>query len=395
MTILGRLFAAMLALVVVSPGAQARPKLGPGLILAPLAIVGGIAGAAMGSRKARAHRSYKHRPSARRDRGTVRRAVAPAAPAAGAVAAAPATTALAAPSHASAAPAGWAGPLFWPHAYDGVFEYAFGLPGDDSQFWARGFGDVIDGMFMPPQRRDSGARRTVGIGNPQARTWEGLCGSEAPKAADATVERIRQVVQLNEPQQSALNELREGLIRATERIEAACPESHAATPPERLRMMTARLAAMRQAVLAVQGPLREFYEQLSDQQKAALEHAGSDGDDPRAGAGMASGCAAPVADWPQEHIERVLQPTKPQRALLEQLRQTSLGLAQFVASTCPKEVPRTALQRLDAIKDRLAVLRYAASNISPVFDQFYASLSESQKARFQRLARERRADSRR
>jgi hypothetical protein len=152
---------------------------------------------------------------------------------------------------------------------------------------------------------------------------------------------------------------------------------------------------MRHAVLAVQGPLREFYEQLSDQQQATLEGAGSDGEDARADAGMTSGCGAPVADWPQEHIERVLQPTKAQRALLEQLRQTSLGLAQFVASTCPKEMPRTALQRLDAVKDRLAVLRYAASNITPVFDRFYASLSESQRARFQRLARERRADSRR
>jgi hypothetical protein len=194
-----------------------------------------------------------------------------------------------------------------------------------------------------------------------------------------------------------LNELREGLIRATERIETACPESHAATPPERLRMMTARLTAMRHAVLAVQGPLRAFYERLTDEQKAALERAGSEGDaaNARADARMNSGCAAPVANWPQEQIERVLQPTKPQRALLEQLRRTSLGMAQFVASTCPKEEPRTALQRLDAIKDRLAVLRYAASNVSPVFDQFYASLSDNQKARFQRLARERRADSRR
>jgi hypothetical protein len=91
----------------------------------------------------------------------------------------------------------------------------------------------------------------------------------------------------------------------------------------------------------------------------------------------------------------VLQPTKAQRPLLEQLRRTALGMAQFVASTCPKEEPGTALARLDAVKDRLAVLRYAASNVSPVFEQFYGSLSDSQKARFRTLARERQADSRR
>ena len=160
--------------------------------------------------------------------------------------------------------------------------------------------------------------------------------------------------------------LRAALARATERIEAACPARRAATPPERLHMMIARLTAMRQAVLTVQGPLRTFYDQLSDEQKAALERAGSDGEaaNARADANASAGCAAPVANWPQEQIERVLQPTKAQRAHLEQLRQTSLGLAQFVASTCPASAPRTAPERLEAVKDRLAVLRYAANNVS-------------------------------
>jgi hypothetical protein len=303
---------------------------------------------------------------------------------------------LAAPSQARDAPDGWAGPLFWPHAYDGVFEYAFGLPGDDSQFWARGFGDVIDGMFMPP-RKDTRARRTAEAGAQPARAWEGLCGSEAPKAAEATVERIRLAVQPNETQQTTLNELREALVRATEKIETACPDTHAATPPERLRMMAARLIAMRQAVLAVQGPLRTLYDQLTDEQKSALERAGAEDGaaEARADTNVNAGCAAPVARWPQQDIERVLQPTKAQHALLEQLRRTSLGMAQFVASTCPKEEPRTALARLEAVKDRLGVLRYAASNVSPVFEQFYGSLSDSQKARFRTIARERQADSRR
>jgi hypothetical protein len=356
-----------------------------------LAIIGGIAGAAVGSRKARAHRSHKHRPSASRDRGAVRGAAAPAA------AGAAGTAALAAPSQARDESDGWAGPLFWPHAYDGVFEYAFGLPGDDSQFWARGFGDVIDGMFTAPPRKNTRARRTAETDPQSARAWESLCGSETPKSAEATVERIRLAVQPNETQQATLDELREALVRATEKIETACPDTHAATPPERLRMMATRLAAMRQAVLAVQGPLRTLYGQLSDEQKSALERAGSEDSamNARADANPNAGCAAPVAQWPQQQIERVVQPTKAQRPLLEQLRQTSLGMAQFVASTCPKEKPRNALARLEVVKDRLGVLRYAASNVSPVFEQFYGSLSESQKARFRTLARERQADSRR
>lgn len=390
MKLIGRTLVVALALLLALPSAQARPKLGPaGLFLVPLAIVGGIAGAALGSRKARAHRHH-YRPNARRDRGSVRRGREPVRSEPAAVRAVPE------PEPSPMAQSGWAGPLFWPHAYDGVFEYAFGLPGDDDQFWARGFGDVIDGMFMPPASSTASRARGASRSTYQpARNWEGLCGSEAPKAAEATVDRIRQLVQPTPGQDAVLGELRAALIRATERIEMACPTSHAATPPERLRMMIARLTAMRQAVLTVQGPLRAFYKTLGAEQKSALERAGSEGEagETRAEASADVGCAAPVANWPQRQIERVLQPTKAQRALLDELRQRSLGFAQFVASTCPREVPRTALERLEAVKERLAVLRYAASNVSPVFDAFYGSLSDAQKARFQSLARERRADS--
>ena len=48
-------------------------------------------------------------------------------------------------------------------------------------------------------------------------------------------------------------------------------------------------------------------------------------------------------------------------------------------------------ERLEAVKDRLAVLRYAASNISPAFERFYGSLSDTQKSRFRALGRERSA----
>ena len=61
----------------------------------------------------------------------------------------------------------------------------------------------------------------------------------------------------------------------------------------------------------------------------------------------------------------------------------------------PRQRPRTAPERLEAIKERLGVLRYAASNVSPAFEQFYGSLSDAQKARFQSISRDRRAETRR
>lgn len=400
MTFAGKALVPALALILIAPGAEARPRLGPaGILLAPLAIVGGIAGAAIGSRKARANRSYQERPRARRDRGAVRQAreAAPPQTDAAEARAAPGVQAAQSPQVVQSTKSdGWAGPLFWPHAYDGVFEYAFGLPGDDNQFWARGFGDVIDGMFMPPAAGE-GARR---VAHSSARNWQGLCGSEAPNAAEATIERLRQVLKPSQQQEAALGELRAALLRATEKIEMACPAALATAPPERLQMMLSRLAAVRQAVLTVQGPLREFYNGLTPEQRNVLdggnrpvETTGSSAPSTATQTGV--NCAAPVARWPQAEIARAIQPTKQQQALLEELRQRSLGFAQFVASTCPREVPRTALERLEAVKDRLAVLRYAASNVSPVFEAFYGSLSKQQKVRFQSLGRERQADNRR
>ena len=401
MRTLGKLMGVVtLASVLAMPSAQARPRFGGALFL-PLAVVGGIAGAAIGSRKARAHRYYA-RHKVRGDRAAIRearreRAAAirearrkpqpePAIPRSDSEQMAPAPQQSRAPQNATpsrAVAAGWAGPLFWPHAYDGVFEYALGLPGEDKQFWARGFGDVIDGMFVMPERETTGSAGQRG--------WENLCGAEAPKAAEVTVARIRETVQPTQGQQPALDELRAALLRATERIESACPAQQAATPPERLHLMIARLTAMRHAVNTVGPALRAFYDQLSDEQKTALQRV----DDVNARADATAGCAMPVANWPQGQIERVLQPTQAQRPHLERLRQTSLGMAQFVASTCPREAPRTAPERLEAIKERLGALRYAANNVRPAYEQFYASLSDSQKARFQSMSRDRRAESRR
>jgi LTXXQ motif family protein len=383
MKILGKVLGVALASLIALPGAQARPRFG-GLLMAPLAIVGGIAGAAVGSRKARAFRSYA-RHNVRRERA-IRQARPAAAPGLETAAAIPAPeqhrTTTASQRGTSG---GWSGPLFWPYAYDGVFEYAFGLPGDDKQFWARGFGDVIDGMFVQTVRETTGRASNDGL-----RTWGNLCGSEAQAAPHVTVARIREAVQPTAEQQPAIEELRQALARAAERIGNACPASQAETPPERLHMMAARLTAVRQAVLTVQGPLRTFYEQLNDKQKEALERLGSDHD--TASNNPNAGCAAPVANWPQAQIERAVRPTNEQRAYLERLRQTSLGLAQFVASTCPANAPRTAPERLEAVKERLGALRYAASNVSPAYEQFYASLTDAQKVRFRSISRERRAD---
>jgi len=392
----GGLLAFTLATLIALPNAQARPRLGPGLLLAPLAIVGGIAGAAVGSRKAKASRAYQQR--LRRERAATRKArpvkaqPVQARPAVQTPAAQP--PAMAAKPNAAAAAtvaAAWAGPLFWPHAYDDVFGYALARPGD-ADVWSRGFGDAVAGLFA-----NAGVHRTALSERGMEPAWDNLCGSETPNAAGATLAHIRDTVKPTAAQQASLVELGEALTRAAERIEAACPAHRPDSATERLHMMIARLTAMRQAVLTVQAPLRNFYEQLDDTQRAALDGATDDGAqkpaDANAAADAANNCAQP-AGLPQRQLERALQPTPAQRPEFERFYRTAMGLDRFVASTCPdrETPPRTAPERLEAIKDRLAVLRYAATSLSPAYERLERSLSDTQKTRLGALSRDRTAE---
>ncbi len=265
-------------------------------------------------------------------------------------------------------------------------------PATTTSSGSRGFGDVIDGMFAPPPVRETIGRAS----NDGVRAWGSLCGSERSAAApDITVARIREAVQPTEAQQAAIAELRTALVRATERIQNACPSEQAATPPERLHLMVSRLTAMRQAVLTVQGPLRTFYDQLSDQQKQALERIGSDSDAGnaradanarlrRAGGELAAGAdrARPAA---HQGAGANSGTAAPDRARSRPVRRQHLP--------CQRAAHRARAARSG--KGPAGVLRYAASNVSPAYEQFYASLSDAQKARFRSMSRERRAETRR
>jgi len=54
-------------------------------------------------------------------------------------------------------------------------------------------------------------------------------------------------------------------------------------------------------------------------------------------------------------------------------------------AACPDEVPVTPVGRLQAMEKRLSAMLQAADQIQPALDDFYASLSIEQKARFNTL----------
>src|SRR5579864_3574778 len=44
---------------------------------------------------------------------------------------------------------GWVGPLYWPFAYNDMYDYAMWGDGYDDSFWGYGYGDIYAGMFAP------------------------------------------------------------------------------------------------------------------------------------------------------------------------------------------------------------------------------------------------------
>ena len=151
-----------------------------------------------------------------------------------------------------------------------------------------------------------------------------------------------------------------------------------AAPPERMKAISDRLWALRQAMLTLRTPVEKAYNALNEQQRARLDTPANK---------VACTADAVQFAWPREQIEQVIEPNDQQRAALEMLRQISLQMAQAVASSCPRQALTTPLQRLDAAGDRLNTMLYAAMIVGRALGNVYASLSDQQKSNFNTIGR--------
>jgi hypothetical protein len=90
---------------------------------------------------------------------------------------------------------------------------------------------------------------------------------------------------------------------------------------------------------------------------------------------------AGLAEWRMERIERLVQPTEAQRAVLNDLRTASAKAAEQIAAACPRELPASASARMELMEKRLETMLAAMRIVRPAFDAFYATLGAEQKAR--------------
>ncbi len=299
----------------------------------------------------------------------------------------------------------WYGPLFWPYAYADVFYFAFWPYGYYPGYWAYAYDGFFDGVFWgeayPPVAYAYAGRsrysRRSGPRYAQATAQE-LCRQPGSGITAWPIAEIDRKVRLTGEQRQLLDDVRAAGQKAANAFKNSCPaeNTYALTPPGRLRDMTARLQAIEDAVTAVRPALDKFYASLSDNQKEALNRIGPRQARQRPAQAQASADEANsckqlkpgLVNLPIERISGAVNPTGDQAAALKRLQEATSQAVSILESACPNETPLTPPGRMQAMEQRLKAMIDAANTVKAPLDDFYTSLNDEQKARFNRLGRQ-------
>jgi hypothetical protein len=126
----------------------------------------------------------------------------------------------------------------------------------------------------------------------------GNCGATQPGATDWPSEPIERQVKPTDAQRASLTALQDAAAKAADILKSSCPPADARTPPARLTAVATRLDALLQAIVTVHPALDNFYNSLTDEQKAAFDAIGPE----RSGATNA--LAADREESPRPHHRR-------------------------------------------------------------------------------------------
>jgi hypothetical protein len=298
---------------------------------------------------------------------------------------------------------GWIGPLFWPYVYNDFSDYVF-WPYAYDDFWPYAYDDVYYGIYGPyayggssngyysgrsAQPGMSSARYAARTNGSERRAAE-VCSDDAAQLTNLPLERISEVVQPTDAQRPALDELRAASAKAIDMLKAGCPKDLPTTPTGRLAAMETRLQVMLAAVQTVRPALERFYQSLGDEQKARFNAItpAADRDAARKDRrDLAKLCDEKpgVPDLPIDRIASAVQPTPPQRATLDELKDASIKAAEGLNIKCPTYQALTPTGRVEAMEKRLDATLAAVKTVRPALAKFYDSLSDGQKAHFNSL----------
>ena len=96
-----------------------------------------------------------------------------------------------------------------------------------------------------------------------------------------------------------------------------------------------------------------------------------------------------LTEWPNAEIERRIQPNEAQRASLAALQNSAAKAADMLQATCQPDGAVTPPARLAAIDKRLNSMLEAVKTVRSALNEFYATLTDEQKAQFESIGRQR------
>jgi hypothetical protein len=303
----------------------------------------------------------------------------------------------------------WAGPVFWPYFYGDLLSFAFWPYGFYDPFFGYGPDYLLSAIFWPGPYfgGDYGWYENpydvygyAGSAEPRHKRYASTefqaeasetCAALAPGIADLPIDRIQKAIEPNDTQSAILNDLKTASAKANSILQASCPSQAPLTPVSRLDAVGQRIDAMIQAVQIMRAPLTTLDNSLDDHQRErfnaiALGERSRRKETAAQANGLGQLCAQEAKDFtnlPTDQIEQTVKPTgQQQTAAFTALKSASAKAASSMQSSCPTTMPQTLTDRFTAITTRLDAMAGAVKTIEPALKDFYASLNDDQKARF-------------
>jgi hypothetical protein len=325
----------------------------------------------------------------------------------------------------------WAGPVFWPFLLGDVFSFVFWPYAYYDPFWFYGPPFIFASIFAPgpyfgpdygygpddygdwygtgyygdagsPNIYYGSARgggySIAARGGNAAKTEQAdrealaetntaaleSCIGLAPGVTNLPIDQIRKTVHPTTDQEAALDDLSAASSQASDAIKSSCPSSVPLTPIGRLDAAEQRLNATIKAIQVVRSPLERFYQALNDEQRQRFNAMnGSTG--ASSASNMVAACSQQggnFIDLPVQRIEQVVQPTAQQQSAFGDLKKAAQKAGDQLQSSCPTAVPKSPVARVDTVETRLTAMADAIKSVRPDLQNFYASLSDEQKAKF-------------
>ena len=298
----------------------------------------------------------------------------------------------------------WGGAVFWPYWFGDYFSYAFWPDDYYDTYWGYGPDAIMWGAFWPygefpyddANAYDSAyngeiyrpyRRRAPAAPAADAAVASGTCSGFAPGVNELPIQELEKVVDGDEEQRTALNDVKAATVKASDILKQSCSSETPLTPVSRLDAMQRRLQAMAEANEVVKGPLEHLYGALSDVQKQRLGTLAHPNvrrvQTARAkDVNISELCTsqAGFTNVPAEHIASSIELTDAQKEELEKLKAASARASDGLKASCPAAVPDTLDGRLDAAQQRVTALITAVDTVRPAVRDFYASLTDEQKA---------------